>query len=78
MEKLINTLNVVIARQAEATTSEMRIRGASNLDSMKVSFGPSWMQFADVRVVDNNPVYEMSAEQFAQYLAAKLAFARGK
>ena len=32
------------------TTSEMRIRGMSNIDSIMPAFGPKMMQFADLEI----------------------------
>jgi len=79
IEKLIKTLDMVSARQAEVITSEMRIRGMSNIDSIMPAFGPSWMQFADVEIKRINdkdcPIYTVSADQFAAYLIAKREFA---
>jgi hypothetical protein len=79
IEKLTKTLDMVSARQAEVTTSEMRIRGMSNIDSIMPAFGPSWMQFADLGIKRINekdcPVYTVSAEQFSAYLTAKREFA---
>ena len=79
IEKLTKTLDMVSTRQAEVTTSEMRIRGMSNIDSIMPAFGPCWMQFADLEIKRINekdcPVYTVSAEQFAAYLAAKREFA---
>ena len=75
IEKLNKTLDMVSARQAEVATSEMRIRGMSNIDSIMPAFGPCWTQFADFEIKRINekdcPVYTVSAEQFAAYLAAK-------
>lgn len=79
IEKLIKTLDMVSARQAEVTTSEMRIRGMSNIDSILPAFGPCWMDFADVEIkrIDEKdcPIYTVTAEQFANYLIAKRDFA---
>ena len=79
IEKLNKTLDMVSARQAEVATSEMRIRGMSNIDSIMPAFGPCWIQFADFeskRINENDcPVYTVSAEQFAAYLVAKREFA---
>lgn len=79
VEKLIKTLDMVIARQAEVTTSEMRIRGMSNIDSIMPAYGPCWIEFATVGMVLVNdkvcPSYTVSAEQFAAYLSAKREFA---
>ena len=79
IEKLIKTLDMVSARQAEVTTSEMRIRGMSNIDGIVPAFGPSWIQFANTEIkrVDDKdcPIYTVSAEQFAAYLIAKREFA---
>ena len=78
IEKLAKTLDMVSARQAEVTTSEMRIRGMSNIDSIIPAFGPSWMQFADTKIIHlaekDGPEYTVSAEQFAAYLSAKRDF----
>lgn len=79
IEKLTKTLDMVSARQNEVTTSEMRIRGMSNIDSIMPAFGPSWMDFADLEIKRINekdcPVYTVSAEQFSAYLTAKREFA---
>lgn len=78
IEKLTKTLDMVSARQAEVTTSEMRIRGMSNIDSILPAFGPTWMQFADMKIIHleekDAPEYTVSAEQFAAYLSAKREF----
>jgi len=78
IEKLTKTLDMVSARQAEVTTSEMRIRGMSNIDSIMPAFGPCWMQFATLSIKRINekdcPVYNVSAEQFSTYLTAKREF----
>ena len=78
IEKMTKTLDMVAARQTEVTTSEMRIRGMSNIDSIMPAFGPSWMQFADIEIKRINekdcPVYTVSAEQFSAYLTAKREF----
>ena len=79
IEKMTKALDMVSARQAEVTTSEMRIRGMKNIDSIMPAFGPCWMQFADFEIKHINEkdftVYTVSAEQFAAYLAAKREFA---
>ena len=79
IEKLTKTLDMVSARQNEVTTSEMRIRGMSNIDSIMPAFGPSWMQFADFEIkrIDEKDctIYTVSAEQFSAYLTAKRKFA---
>ena len=79
IEKLIKTLDMVSSRQAEVTTSEMRIRGMSNIDSIMPAFGPTWMLFSTVeskRIDDKDcPIYTVSADQFAAYLIAKREFA---
>lgn len=79
IEKLTYTLDMVSARQNEVTTSEMRICGMSNIDSIMPAFGPSWMQFADVEIKRINEkgylVFTVSAEQFSAYLTAKREFA---
>lgn len=79
IEKLIKTLDMVSSRQAEVTTSEMRIRGMSNIDSIMPAFGPTWMLFSTVEIkrIDDKdcPIYTVSAEQFAAYLIAKREFA---
>ena len=78
IEKMTKTLDMVAARQTEVTTSEMRIRGMSNIDSIMPAFGPSWMQFADLEIKRINekdcPVYTVSAEQFSAYITAKREF----
>lgn len=78
IEKLIKTLDMVSARQDEVTTSDMRMRGMINIDGIMPAFGPCWMQFADVeikRISEKDcPVYTVSAEQFAAYLADKREF----
>lgn len=79
VEKLVKTLDMVIARQAEVTTSEMRIRGMSNIDSILPAYGPCWMDFATVEIkrIDEKdcPIYTVTGEQFAAYLSAKRDFA---
>ena len=79
IEKLIKTLDMVTARQSEVTTSEMRIRGMSNIDSIVPAYGPCWIEFATVGtvIVDEKvcPSYTVSAEQFSAYLSAKSEFA---
>ncbi len=82
VEKLVQTLDTIIARQAEVTTSEMRIRGMSNIDSILPAYGPCWLQFATVEIkrVDEKdcPIYTVTEDQFAAYLNAKRAFAVGQ
>ena len=79
VEKLIKTLDMVIARQSEVTTSEMRIRGMSNIDSIVPGFGPVWMDFATAKInrVDEKDcsTHVVIAAQFSDYLSAKRAFA---
>ena len=79
IEKLVKTLDMVIARQAEVTTSEMRIRGMSNIDSILPAYGPCWMEFATVEIkrIDEKgcQIYTVTTEQFAAYLTAKREFA---
>jgi hypothetical protein len=79
VEKLVKTLDMAITRQAEVSTSEMRIRGMSNIDSIVPAFGPCWMDFATVEIkrIDDKdcPIYTVTPEQFAGYLNAKRAFA---
>lgn len=79
IEKLFKTIDMVQGRLAEVTTSEMRVRGASHIESIVPAFGPGWIKFADVSIKRINgsdcPEYTLSAEQFAAYLSAKREFA---
>lgn len=74
---LISRINQVSAVSARFDTSAKRVQAAQAIDMTLSSFGPSWMDHATDTSTDVT-AYDMTPEQFADYLAAKRAFACGQ
>lgn len=69
--KMIEVLEIAQARAAEVNTDQKRINMMSNINRMVPGFGPSPIEY-----FSGSCDRTCTPEQFAQFVADKLAFAR--